>query len=225
MNRHHLIELQPEDVFSFLDSSLDASVQQKIQQMIQQHMPFTVCRQDTDAYFKVAANCFVHGQKYRVALGLASAPVLSRSPLQLCEILDDFDPPAQRLMQQFILRMQQLGCTVHVYGSYACQHLYQENFVHAQSDLDLLIEASSAADLSAILSAIVQLKSQLAVPLDGEIALTHGRNISFNELIFALTHQQDSIIVKELRAISLKKSAEIFGGNLHALHHSCVCPA
>jgi len=223
MNRHHLIYLQPNDTFSLLDSSLTTSVQQKVQQMIQQNLPFTVCRQDTEAYFKVAANCLVQGQKFRVALGLKCTPQVSQQPPLLSSILDMLDLPIQHTLQQFIQHMQTLSCSVHVYGSYACQYLYQDQFIHAQSDLDLLLELKDMQTLALVIQALAQLKTQLPIRIDGELALLHGQNISFNELLFALDQQQDSIIVKELYAIKLQSLAELFAGSLYAIqqyHHS-----
>ncbi|WP_353173208.1 malonate decarboxylase holo-[acyl-carrier-protein] synthase [Acinetobacter rudis] len=216
MNRHDLIYLQAKDAFKFLDVSLTPAVQQKIEQMIQHNMPFTVCRQESEDYFKVAANCFVHGQKHRVALGLASAPALSHRPLPLSHLIDMFDVETKNILEQFILHLNTLNCSVYVYGSYACQYLYQEQFIHAHSDLDLLIESSHTNMFRPILQAIDQLKTQLPFSIDGEITLNKTQNISFNELIFALNQKQDSIIVKELSKISLASIAAIFGGNLNA---------
>lgn len=215
MNRHHLIYLQADDVFTFLDPSLPLAVQQKVQQMIQLNMPFTVCRQESEDYFKVAASCFVDGQKYRVALGLAAAPKRSHNPLALSNIITQFDLITQQHLKQFIQDLAVLSCSVHVYGSYACQYLYQEQFTHAQSDLDLLIEISNTHVIAKVLQLIQHVQSQLSIRIDGEIALKNTQNIAFNELIFARNHQQNSIIVKELSAIHLQSIAAIFGGNLN----------
>lgn len=224
MNRHHLIYLRPEDAFIFLDASLILPVQQKIRHMMQQNMPFTICRQESKDYFKVATNCLINGRKYRVALGLAWVPASSQKPLHLSAITETFDTQTKSILHQFIQQMEKLNCSVYVYGSYACQHLYQEKFVHAQSDLDLLIESSNMEMIAEIIQAIDQLKKQLAIAIDGEIALPTTQNISFNELIFALKHTQKSIIVKELYEISLQNIAEIFGAKLDALQQDLNCP-
>ena len=79
--------------------------------------------------------------------------------------------------------------------------------------------------LPQIIQAIEQLKIQISITIDGEIALPTAQNFSFNELIFALNHQQDTLIVKELYEIRLQKIAEILGGNLYELQQYRTCPA
>ncbi|RZG87034.1 malonate decarboxylase holo-[acyl-carrier-protein] synthase [Acinetobacter sp. WCHAc060033] len=225
MNRHHLIYLQANETFRFLDTSLAVSIQQKIHQMIEQNIPFTVCRQESVDYFKVAVSCFIDGRKYRVALALDTVPVQSHKPPLLSVIAENLDTQTQALLQAFIQKMEQMSCSVQVYGSYANQYLYKENFVHAQSDLDLLIEVNEMNKLPQIIQAIEQLKIQISITIDGEIALPTAQNFSFNELIFALNHQQDTLIVKELYEIRLQKIAEILGGNLYELQQYRTCPA
>lgn len=223
MNRHYLIYLQPNEIFRFLDTSLATPIQQKIHQMIEQNIPFTVCRQESRDYFKVAVSCFMHGQKYRVALALHTFPTQSHKPPLLSVIAENLDLQTQLLLQTFVQNMDQLSCSVYVYGSYANQYLYQESFIHTQSDLDLLIEANDIKKIPQIIQLIEQLKTQISITIDGEITLPTAQNISFNELIFALNHQQDTLIVKELNAIYLQNVAEILGGNLYELQQYRTC--
>lgn len=215
MNRHDLIYLQASDSYRFLDTSLPLQVKQKIQEQISQNIPFTVCRQESEDYFKVAINIMLQQRKYRVALGLSATPTLSQRPLLLARILDRFSAEIQTMLQHFISAMQQLSCCVYVYGSYANQFFNPDIFVHAQSDLDLLIQPEHRHALDQIIAEIIKFKAQLCIPIDGEIALEHKQNISFNELIFALHHQQEQIIVKGLRDIKLQSIADICGGNLN----------
>ena len=216
MNRHDLIYLQASDSYRFLDASLPLQVKQKIQEQISQNIPFTVCRQESEDYFKVAINIMLQQRKYRVALGLSATPTLSQRPLLLAKILDRFSAEIQNMLQHFISAMQQLSCRVYVYGSYANQFFNPDIFVHAQSDLDLLIQPEHRHALDQIIAEIIKFKAQLCIPIDGEIALEPKQNISFNELIFALRHQQEQIIVKGLRDIKLQSIADICGGNLNA---------
>jgi len=225
MNRHDLIYLQTTDEFQFLDKSLSQEVKSKVQDMILHNIPFTVCRQESEDYFKVAINCMVQGQKHRVALGLSTTPTLSHKPLLLSTILDFFNDQTSTELKSFIRRIAMLSCSVHVYGSYANQFLTKESFVRSQSDLDLLIQLENISCLNQLLEEIIQIKQRISINIDGEINITETQNISFNELIFALQHQQEQVIVKELRHISLQNIADIGGGQLDVLQQQHHYPA
>lgn len=224
MDRHDLIYIHPEGAFDFLDRTLPEEVQHKVKEMIIKQIPFTLCRQDFAAdlsaaqqrlNLKVATSCMHNGQKYRVALQLSSAPLQIDKPLPLNKILNQFDPVVDAALTLFIQQLSALQCDAYVYGSFSNQYFTQVQYIHAQSDLDLLLIPRTIHNLENILMQIQKLQVCTPFKIDGELQLSHAKNISFNELIYALKNQQQQIVVKGFRYISLEKINELLGWNVH----------
>lgn len=222
MNRHDLVYIQSRDQFVFLDESLPMSVKDKVQQMIARHVPFTVCRQDPlpvsaldidhrDYGLKVATSCIYQAQKHRIALVLKNTPMHSHQPLALYKVLPYFDPKTQVALDGFIRDLDAINCKVFVYGSYSNQYFSDDRFLHAQSDVDILLWPQDLQQLTLILIKIQRLKSKIDLKVDGELQIKEGQHVSFNELIHALKQQHNEIVVKGFRHISLQNINELLG--------------
>lgn len=226
MDRHDLAYLCDSAHLHFLDVSLPEAVKQKVYQLLSQHIPMTVCRQDDmdEGQVKLAINCLVEGYKYRVAC-LVDRHAIEQitRPLSLQML---FETDAQ-LLQPKVLRdfadsLEQLGCKVYVYGSYAYQSLTQEAYVRPTSDLDLLLYPQHQFDVPEILQLIQQVQAQSSIRLDGEIQIHPDWHVSFNELITVFPKMNQQVIVKGIQRVEMLRLEQLFEGKLEYANATTV---
>lgn len=102
-------------------------------------------------------------------------------------------------------RLTRLGVPARVYGSYGWQQLTGMNYVHARSDIDLLIEVSTAAQADQVAALLLAAESG-PVRLDGELAFEEGASVAWREWLRFRSGQADRILVKRLTGATLEAS-------------------
>ncbi len=222
MQRHDLVYLQPHESYGFMSTSLPLSVTMAVGKMIESQQPFTACRQDIDNIIKVATSYIEDGRKYRLALKLSKMPEVIVPPLALEILIPQLPKTIQKNTQDFIDRCSNLGCDIHVYGSFANQYFTGLPFVRPTSDLDILIIARNN-NTSQILLEVEDFnqiaKSAVGLTVDGEIRLQGGNDISFNELIYAIMFDIPTVLVKTLCDIKLHEIDVLLGWNTDEREH------
>ena len=216
MQRHDLVYLQPHELYDFMSTSLPLSVTMAVGKMIEFQQPFTACRQDVDDIIKVATSYIEGGRKYRLALKLFMTPEVIVPPLALEALIPQLPKAIQKHTQDFIDRCSNLGCDIHVYGSFANQYFTGLPFVRPSSDLDILIitHNNNISQILLEIEAFNQIaKSIIGLKVDGEIRLQGGNDISFNELIYAIMFDIPTVLVKTLCDIKLHKIDVLLGWN------------
>jgi phosphoribosyl-dephospho-CoA transferase len=106
-------------------------------------------------------------------------------------------------------RLAQLGLLAQVYGSYGWQQLTGMNYVHAGSDIDLLIGVSTAAQADQV-GALLRAAELGPVRLDGELAFEDGASVAWREWLQFRSGQADRILVKRLAGATIE-DAETWG--------------
>jgi phosphoribosyl-dephospho-CoA transferase len=126
----------------------------------------------------------------RLAAALPSAPVGWRGTLW------DLDADARAL-----------GLSLGVYGSLAWQHLSGHTYMTDHSDVDLLVEPRTEAELARALCLLRSRSSLRAPRLDGEILLAGGRGVSWREVLGAPRR----VLVKSRASTSLVSLPDALG--------------
>lgn len=218
MYRHDLAYLSEGACYTLLDSTLPATIHQCIHDMIQRRQPFIVCRQTFAPSLNLATSCLIASQKYRVAVKVEPSTATITSPLCLSEILPTLSSVLRPAFQHFLLRCDELGARIYVYGSFSHQYFTQLTFIHAKSDIDLLIIPTHNQMLIAILVAIEQLQHELSglLKVDGEIRLA-DKDIAFSELSACLRGSIPTILVKTLTDTRLESTLALLGWTPHEI--------
>lgn len=100
-------------------------------------------------------------------------------------------------------RLARLGLPAQVYGSCGWQHLTGMNYLHAGSDIDLLIEVSTAAQADQVAALLLAAEAG-PVRLDGELVFEDGASVAWREWLRFRCGQADRILVKRLRGATLE---------------------
>ncbi len=99
--------------------------------------------------------------------------------------------------------LRELGVHARVYGSYGWQAMTGLDYVHAASDLDLLIAATSFAQADAVTVLLECAPAQLP-RLDGELLFPDGAAVPWREWRAWRTGRAREVLVKRLRATSIE---------------------
>ena len=100
-------------------------------------------------------------------------------------------------------RLARLGVPARVYGSYGWQQLTGMDYVHAGSDIDLLIDVSNAAQADEASTLLLAADSG-PVRIDGELAFEDGASVAWREWLRFRSGQADRILVKRLTGATLE---------------------
>ena len=217
MHRHDLVYLQPEEAFTMLNASLPLVIIQAVESMIVAEQPFTVCRQSNQHLFKIATSHIENNCKYRLVLQLPTLPKVITLPLALETLISSLPNKIKQRTQYFIDQCHDLQAEVYVYGSFANQYFTNLPVVNAASDLDLLIVVNDMEGLAKLLVEIEAFKqfteSKIDLKIDGEVRLNAHDDVSFNELIYALTSDISTVIVKTVFEVTLQTIDVLLGWN------------
>ena len=106
------------------------------------------------------------------------------------------------------------GATLRVYGSAAWQALTGLAYLHADSDVDLLFEPDSSAQLEAVLRAVAHWEKRSRMRADGEVLFPCRSAVSWRE--WNVARDDERVLVKRTTAAGLAVRGEL----AHALNVS-----
>jgi phosphoribosyl-dephospho-CoA transferase len=91
-----------------------------------------------------------------------------------------------------------------VFGSLAWEALSGENYRHAESDIDLIVDVETMAQFDAMLSALQQAAGQLSCRLDGEIRFPDGNAVAWREVAANRESPAAAVLVKGPQEVALQ---------------------
>lgn len=206
--RHSLVWLNGEGWRTIL-AQTPVEVRSEVIQWRDAEWPLTVRRQDADcSHDQLCLGMALpptDGNKVRLPYRLSfSAVSKTRTPLALSEILPALPTTWRSSVRQMLAAAEQSGLSVQVFGSAALQSLTGLRYLHASSDLDLLLQPSTLHQLNECVRLFHQFDQQL--PLDGEIVFGITAAVAAKEWCNAA--QQDDgfrVLVKQAASVALMR--------------------
>lgn len=180
----------------------------------QQRWPLVVTRQSAEAVAGLPDGVLALGlaaparwgrQSISVTASLRGVAQQGEFPLAV-ELRPELPAAAQAGWGLLCERLAWLGVPARVYGSYGWQQLTGMSYVHAGSDIDLLIAVSTAAQAD-LASALLLAAESGPVRIDGELAFGGGAAVAWREWQRFRSGQADRILVKRLAGATLEDSA------------------
>jgi len=172
-------------------------------------LPLVVTRQPTALRDALATGLPAPARfrRRRLALAVVPADVV---------FLDEF-PPAEAvtrlLPRAFVAAWRSLvatlagaGCGARVYGGFGWQALTRLAYVHADSDLDLLLPVSTAAHADEVVQ-VLAAAAWDGPRLDGELLFPDGAAIAWREWHDYRQGRAAQVLVKRLRGVALENPA------------------
>jgi len=94
-------------------------------------------------------------------------------------------------------------CAARVYGGYGWQALARMAYVHAGSDIDLMLPVASSAHADAVAQVLVAMAWD-GPRLDGELLLPDGGAVAWREWVEHREGRAAQVLVKRLRGVALE---------------------
>ena len=180
----------------------------------QQRWPLVVTHQacevvagppDAELALGLAAPALWGRQSIRVSASLRG--VASQGDFPLADAVVPALPAAAQAGWAALCKgLARLGVVARVYGSYGWQQLTGMSYVHAGSDIDLLIDVSTAAQADQV-AALLQAAQALPLRIDGELAFADGCAVAWREWLRFRSGQTGQILVKRLALATLEDAA------------------
>jgi len=209
LHRQQLLRLTSDGWARVLAAPSGEAVRECLALWAERGLPLVVTRQppDLDDAVAVGLPAPARFRRRRIALSVAPAEVL---------FLDEF-PPAEavtRLLPRaavapwraLVATLALDGCRARVYGGYGWQAITRLPYVHAESDLDLLLPvvgAEQADGVARLLAAVAWDGPRL----DGELLFPDGAAIAWREWRDHRQGRASRVLVKRLRGVALEAPA------------------
>jgi phosphoribosyl-dephospho-CoA transferase len=206
VQRQQLVWLTPEGWAQALAAPWDDSLRPCLAHWAGHGLPLVVTRQRQGAEDGIATGLPAPARWHRRRLSLAVAPrhVLFGAEFPPADALIRHLPGAASATWRALLAsLAALDCRPRVYGGYGWQVLTGLAYVHAQSDIDLLLPVTSAPQADAVvrhLSAVAWVGPRL----DGELLFPDGAAIAWREWAAWRHGQATQVLVKRLHGVALE---------------------
>lgn len=209
LHRQQLIRLSDDGWTRVLDAPWDDGARACLALWAARGLPLVVTRQPPSLADAVAAGLPAPArfQRRRLALAVAARDLM---------FLDEFPPAAAvtRLLpwalaapwRALVASLASAGCRARVYGGFGWQVLTRLSYVHAESDLDLLLPVSAPTHADEVARLLAELAWH-GPRLDGELLFPDGAAIAWREWRDHRQGRASRVLVKRLRGVALESPA------------------
>lgn len=206
VHRQQLLRLSPDGWAALLAAPWDARLRPCLALWAERGLPLVVTRQPAFASDAIATGLPAPARWLRRRLAVAVEP---RHVL----FLDEF-PAADAVTRQLprashgawralLAALADAGCAARVYGGYGWQVLTRLAYVHADSDLDLLLPVDSALQADAVVDVLAAFAWN-GPRLDGELLFADGAAIAWREWAAWREGRTAHVLVKRLHGVALE---------------------
>jgi phosphoribosyl-dephospho-CoA transferase len=166
--------------------------------------PAVACRREPEAApDAVALGVALPLSRLRARIGFAvarRAVLRSAPPLRLSAVVESAPHPWREALAGIDRDAGALGMAVSVYGSLTWQHLSGEPYLDAGSDVDLLVQPRTRAQLEGALDLLRRWDGFGGLRVDGEVRIGAGRAVAWREMSLG----RDRVLVKTDSSVGLQ---------------------
>jgi phosphoribosyl-dephospho-CoA transferase len=219
LQRHGLVQLSPDGWAQVLAREWDAEAGACLAHWAAWRLPLVVTRQ-TDCRGRAGPSGTLalglpapaRWSRRRIALRVPRTALLYADQFPRMAALTPLLPRTERAAWVALHRaLDAGGLPARVYGSHGWQHLTRLPYLHAASDIDLLVPVgdAEAADYAAALLA----ETDIAAPrLDGELLFPGGAAVAWREWLAWRAGKAAAVLVKRRDGVSLEYGTEWMAG-------------
>ena len=159
-----------------------------------------------------------HLGKHRVGFSFAAETCLQTvAPVTLAQAAGLAPLAWQPAMAALLALGHELGIAPRVFGALLWEKVTGLAYVTGRSDLDLLWRVDDGACTARLLAGLLDIDSNFAVTLDGELELPDGAGVNWRELAACHASGQDKVLAKSIDSVTTRSIAQLFPATL------CVC--
>lgn len=206
LRRQQLVRLSGEGWARVLDAPWDGPARQCLALWAARGLPLVVTRQPVDAPDTLATGLPAPARFRRLRLALAVAPrhVMFLDEFPSAEAVTRLMPrPQAAAWRALLARLAAAECAPRVYGGYGWQSLTRLAYVHAASDVDLLLPVISHAHADVVARLLADVGWD-GPRLDGELLFPDGAAVSWREWLAHRQGHAARVLVKRLHGVALE---------------------
>lgn len=210
LHRQQLLRLTPGGWNELLALPWDASLRPCLALWAARGLPLVVTRQPCPQAATIAAGLPAPARwgRRRLPLAVDPAGVLFLDEFPAADGVARLLPRAHAAAWRHLLAaLSDARCCPRVYGGYGWQALTQLAYVHAGSDLDLLLPVDSAPHADAVVR-VLSAPAWNGPRLDGELLFADGTAIAWREWAAWRAGLTAQVLVKRLHGVAIETPVE-----------------
>ena len=206
LRRQQLLRLSGEGWARVLDASWEPAARQCLALWAARGLPLVVTRQPAPAADTLATGLPAPARFRRLRLAVAVMP-------RHVMFLDEFPAagavarllprPCASAWHALLASLAVAGCAPRVYGGHGWQVLTRLAYVHAASDVDLLLPVVSSAQADAVARLLAN-AAWTGPRLDGELLFPDGAAVAWREWLAHREGRTAQVLVKRLHGVGLE---------------------
>ncbi|MBK7647207.1 MAG: malonate decarboxylase holo-[acyl-carrier-protein] synthase [Betaproteobacteria bacterium] len=222
MRRHDLVYLRRDAAFGTPCAVAGDPFWLAASEWIGRGRPLVAARQpDGAAGVLLGLSLPLAQQRKRLSIQVDRSAVAEiRSPLSIEQCWLRLSPGQANVLRRLATQAAACSVRIGVFGSLAWEVLSGEDYRHAESDIDLIIDVDTMAQLDAMLLALQLAASQLPCRLDGEIRLPDGSAVAWREFAANRDKPTAGVLVKGPREVALLPMQSLLASLDEACSHA-----
>lgn len=201
--RHQLVGLHASTWQRVLGGGWDAQARSCLDLWAARQLPLVVTRQASSAQLSLGLPAPLAFDRRRIAIEVPHDGVFAHEAFPQAQAAHSSIAPHQRpAWRALCRRLANAGVAARVYGAHGWQVLTGLDYVHARSDIDLLLPVpgpTMAADVCGVLATAEQPLARL----DGELVFPSGGGVAWREWQQCREGRVQQVLVKRLDGASL----------------------
>lgn len=206
MRRHDLVYLDRDAAFETPCAATGDSLWQAARDWIAAGRPLVAARQPAgDGPLLLGLSLPLKQQRKRLAIHVDRRAVARiDAPLAIARCCSRLPVAEAAALRRLAERAAACSARLGVFGSLAWEALSGENYRHADSDIDLICDVATLAQLDAMLTALQYAAGQLPCRLDGEIRFPDGNAVAWREVAAQREKPAAQVLVKGPHEVGLR---------------------
>lgn len=207
--RQQLAYIRPTVMTHWAETATDERMRDGLAHWAMRHLPLVVTRQDArvaPGFTRLGLPLPKKWDRLRVERVVALPDILYLSEFPtLPELIARAEPGEMAELEALCLSLHAHGLRARVYGSHGWQHLSGMRYIHAASDMDLLIAVNSveAADTAARCLSEFETGGRSPLRLDGELQFRDGTAVAWREWAPWRNGRTREILIKQPEGVAL----------------------
>lgn len=208
MRRHDLVYLRASADFATSCVAPGSSLWQAARDWIQHGRPLVAARQPAAApRVLLGLTLPLHCERKRLSISVDRSTIVAvQAPLGIPRCRSLLPPAAALVLDELDRRITTANAGIGIFGSLAWEAISGEAYRHAGSDIDVICDVATVAQLEIVLAAMHQAAAGLLCQLDGEIRFPDGNAVAWREIAANLERPNAAVLAKgdeEVRLLPL----------------------
>lgn len=210
MRRHDLVYLHTTAAFTSACAAEGSGLADEVRAWIALGRPFVMARQAGAPGVQLGLSLPLRLGRKRLAIQVVREEIAAvLPPVRIQRCLERLPVPSAAAMSDLATAVAACGARIGIFGSLAWEVLTGEAYRNAESDIDIICDVTTPAQLKAVMAALDEAAGGLYCRLDGEVRMPDGLAVSWRELAGLSTKPEARLLVKGPELVALMSFAEL----------------